>query len=476
MSEARRHPRYKMEVDARVYMRNAAVVRGHSVDISESGISAMLGDEVPVGEVVRLVAVPTGDVVIPALTRQRNAFRYGFQFLEAIAQLEIIQRGCRQLAVAQSMTGNLESQQLFPFFRVRFPKACNFFVNTCKKSQRAAVVCYEVQCMKSSFLIFAVCLLACLSAVAQQGQPASPSGDTGAVAESSDRPNASEPSAHSERLDLTPDAQGKLSQEQMQNLFRVVADKDMENDKRQRDYTYIEREVQNNLDGKGNKKSTEIKTYEILEIYGEQVERLISKDDKPLSDKDAAKEEDKIQKVIDKRKNESEEARKKREEKQAKEREDGRKFVQEIADAYNFKLVGTELVGGREAWVIDGEPRPGFEPHMKDAKYLTKFHGRVWIDKDDLQLAKMDLETLDTISFGLVVARLHKGTRITMEQTRVNDEVWLPKHVTFKLSARVALLKGYNIDGEQAYRDYKKFRTSAKIVSIGEIQNPKVTR
>ena len=65
MSEARRHPRYKMEVDIRVYARDSAVVRGHSVDISESGISVMLRDEVPVGEVVRLeFAVPTGDVVI----------------------------------------------------------------------------------------------------------------------------------------------------------------------------------------------------------------------------------------------------------------------------------------------------------------------------------------------------------------------------------------------------------------------------
>jgi hypothetical protein len=34
-------------------------------------------------------------------------------------------------------------------------------------------------------------------------------------------------------------------------------------------------------------------------------------------------------------------------------------------------------------------------------------------------------------------------------------------------------LKGYNIDGEQTYRDYRKFRTSSKIVGIGEVQEPK---
>ena len=270
---------------------------------------------------------------------------------------------------------------------------------------------------------------------------------------------------------LAPGPDGKLSQEQMQELFRVVADKDLENDKRQRDYTYIMREVQKNLDGKGQLKSTEIKTYEILEIDGEQVQRLIKKDDKPLDAKEAAKEDEKIQKIIDKRKNESDEERKKREAKEEKEREDNRKFVKEVADAYNFKLVGTEMVDGREAWVVDGEPRPGFEPHMKEAKFLSKFHGRVWIDKSDLQLSKMDVETLDTVSIGLFLARIHKGTRVIFEQTRINGEVWLPKQIDFKLNMRVALLKGYNLDGEQAYSDYRKFRTSTKIVGMGEVKD-----
>ena len=109
-----------------------------------------------------------------------------------------------------------------------------------------------------------------------------------------------------------------LSQDQIRDLIRKTAENDMENDKRQRDYTYIQREEHHRLDGKGQTKSTETKTSEILEIYGEQVERLIAKDDKPLSEKDAKKEEEKIQKLIDKRKNESEEDRNKREKKKKK--------------------------------------------------------------------------------------------------------------------------------------------------------------
>src|SRR5580658_1872810 len=160
--------------------------------------------------------------------------------------------------------------------------------------------------------------------------------------------------------DLKPDAHGALSQEQMQRLLRVGADTNIENDKRLRNYTYIERDEKHKHDGKGQVKSTEAKTYEVMELYGEQVQRLTEKDDKPLDAKDAAKEEEEIQKIVDKRKNESENDRKKRTEKEEKDREEDRKFVRDVADAYNFKLVGTETLGGREAWVIEGEPRPGF--------------------------------------------------------------------------------------------------------------------
>ena len=256
----------------------------------------------------------------------------------------------------------------------------------------------------------------------------------------------------------------------MQQLFRVVAEKDEENNKKERDYTYVEREVETKLDGKGEAKSTETKTYDVLEIYGEQVQRLIAKDDKPLDAKEAAKEEEKIQKIIDKRKNESDGDRRKREERDEKDREESRKFVHDVADAYTFTLVGTESLGGREAWVIDGVPRPGFEPQLKESKFLSKFRGRVWIDKGDLQLAKMNLECIDTVSLGLFLARVHKGSRILLQQTRVNDEVWLPQQLAVKIDVRLALLKEIRVGQEQTFSEYKKFRASSRVVSVGEVK------
>jgi hypothetical protein len=265
-------------------------------------------------------------------------------------------------------------------------------------------------------------------------------------------------------------APAALSQEQIRALIRQVADKDIENDKKQADYTYMQREEEHRLDGNGQVKSSESKTEEIMVLYGEQVQRLIAKNDKPLPEKDAAKEEERIRKLTDKRKNESEEQRKKRMEAEEKDREDARKFVGEVADAYNFRLIGMDNLDGRETYVIDAEPRPDFEPQTKEAKILPKFRFRAWIDQAESQWVKLDAEAVDTVSLGWFLARIHKGSRLLIDQTRVNDEVWLPRHVAIKVDVRVALLKNFDVEADVTYRDYKKFRTDTKIVPVGELQ------
>ena len=270
--------------------------------------------------------------------------------------------------------------------------------------------------------------------------------------------------------ELKPGPDGRVPEEQVKELLRIVAEKDQQNDKRRKDYTYIQRRQEDQLDDKGNVKSTDVFTSEVLMIYGEQVERLIAKNGQPLSEKDAEREEKKIQKVIDKRKDESETDRNKRLAKEEKEREEDRSFVQEIADAYNFQLAASEQLEGRDTWVIDAEPRANYKPRLKDARILSKFRLRLWIDKAELQWSKLDATCIDTVSFGLFLARVHKGTRVLVEQTQVNEEVWLPKHVALKIDARVALLKKYNMNQDLTYSEYRKFRTDTKIVGVGEVK------
>jgi hypothetical protein len=261
-----------------------------------------------------------------------------------------------------------------------------------------------------------------------------------------------------------------LSQQQLRELIRQSAEKDLANDRAQRDYTYIQHEEQRKLDGNGQVQSTETRTFEIMVLYEEPVRKLIAKDGRPLPPKDAAREDEKIQKIIDERKREDEGKRKKRLEKAAKDADDDRQFVNEIADAYDFRLAGMETVEGHETYVIDAEPHPGYEPKRKEAKFLPKFRFRAWIDKGSSEWLKLDIQCIDTVSVGLFLFRVHKGSSIQIEQTQINDEVWLPKHVSLKLDARIALFKGINMTEDVTYRDYKKFRIGTRILPGDEVR------
>jgi PilZ domain len=101
---ARHEPRFKLAVDISIRTRSCGVLEGYTVDISESGISAMLKIEVPLSEIVELgFMLPIGRVNISAMVRQRDAFRYGFQFIGSDAAQDVIRSTCRQLAVEQAL-------------------------------------------------------------------------------------------------------------------------------------------------------------------------------------------------------------------------------------------------------------------------------------------------------------------------------------------------------------------------------------
>jgi PilZ domain len=104
----RRQPRFKLEVKISINSRTCGLLKGYTVDISESGISAILRIEVPMDEVVELeFTLPFGPVRVYAMVRQRSAFRYGFQFVQSDSAEKIIQATCRELAVEQSLLAGL---------------------------------------------------------------------------------------------------------------------------------------------------------------------------------------------------------------------------------------------------------------------------------------------------------------------------------------------------------------------------------
>ena len=249
-------------------------------------------------------------------------------------------------------------------------------------------------------------------------------------------------------------------------IIRRATDRDFTNFETRKNYTYQERTEVRQYNGKGQITKTDVETREILILQGQPYEKLIARNDKPLSEKDANKEQKKMDQEVEKRKHQSASEKAKLD----KERLEERKYLREFTEAFDFKVIGEEPVSGKPAWVISVTPKPGYRPKESEAKMFTKLRGKVWIDKSEYHWVKAEGEVIDTLSFGLFLFRVAPGAKVSFEQTSVNGEVWLPSHISVRAEARIALLKKMNAEIDITYREYRKFQADSKIV--GETLEP----
>jgi hypothetical protein len=238
-----------------------------------------------------------------------------------------------------------------------------------------------------------------------------------------------------------------------------------ENLRAARNYTFRERSEGRTLNGAGEVTKTEVETYDVTLVDGSPYRRLVSRDDKPLPPKDERKEQEKLRKIADTRRKEDPEQRRKRVAEWDRKREQQRETLREVVNAFDFQIAGEDRRDGREQYVIEAMPHPGYKPRTRNSGFFPKVKGRIWIDKQDYHWSRIEAEVIETISFGGILVRLAKGSRLEADQARINDEVWLPKHFEAEASARVGLVKKFHGRMEITYSEYKKFQTDSRIVA-----------
>jgi hypothetical protein len=102
--KTRQHPRFRLSVDVTIESPTQGLVPANSLDISVSGMSAVLPIHLPVGQIVGLdFKLPIRRIRLVATVRQNNEFRYGFQFVEPdFASLHTIRESCCLLEQIES--------------------------------------------------------------------------------------------------------------------------------------------------------------------------------------------------------------------------------------------------------------------------------------------------------------------------------------------------------------------------------------
>ncbi|MBO0720044.1 MAG: hypothetical protein J2P41_04440, partial [Blastocatellia bacterium] len=248
-------------------------------------------------------------------------------------------------------------------------------------------------------------------------------------------------------------------------LIEEVSRNEEEIDRILENYTYNESITRRSLDSKGQLREMETETRELTFYKGNHIRRLIAKNGKPLTAEQEADENKRIEKLI--RNIEKKEAEKEKKKKDNPEEEDfennKRPTAADILRASKLINPRRERFRNRDVIVFDYEPLPGYKPQKDYEKLFGKMAGALWVDLADKQVARVEARLVEPYKIGGgLVASVKPGGSFVLEQDRVNNEIWLPTRADLNLGIKVFLVKGFDINMEIGFGNYRRFNVEAE--------------
>lgn len=247
------------------------------------------------------------------------------------------------------------------------------------------------------------------------------------------------------------------------NTFSAEVKKHLATDEeRQSGYMYVERRIEQKVDGSGRLTGESVKVFELYPgLPGEaRYRRLIEENGRGVAADKLAREDRERQRHVDSyiKAQASESQRQKAVREEEKTRRRFNAAIDDLFRIYEIRLVRRESIDGHSTIFATLDPKEHVKPQTDDGKIMRNFKARAWVSESDYELVRVELEAIRDLSFGLgVLARVHKGTTAAFERRKVNNEVWLPAKVTWTASGRLLLLKRLRLRGISEFSGYKKF-------------------
>ncbi len=276
---------------------------------------------------------------------------------------------------------------------------------------------------------------------------------------------------HNPQLDRALFDFPKISNEPLPDiaaLLKEVGKNEDEVDRLLEKYTYTETITSREIDSNGQMKTKETEVFELTFYKGNRIRRRVAWNGQPLSAKDEAEEQKRVEKRIREiEKHEAEKAKKAEKESDFDHDDTGdrgrRTSIADLLRASKLASPRRERFRGHDVIVFDFEPLPGYKPQKNYEKLFGKMAGALWIDPVDKQVARVEARLVEAYKIGGgMLASLKEGANFVLEQERVNQEIWLPTRAEINVVARVLLVKGFNINETVTYGDYKRFNVESE--------------
>jgi len=227
-------------------------------------------------------------------------------------------------------------------------------------------------------------------------------------------------------------------------------------------YTCHLSEEEEKTDSNGQVTSHSVKEYDIFYIGDDEIRHLLAKDGKPLEGDEKKKEDQRFSKDFDEKKKQLAELQNDPQ-KQAKQDEEEQAQISDFLRAERFTNPRREIFRGQEVIVFDFGPNPDYKPKKMVESIVQKLSGVLWVDEQARDVARLEARFNDNVKIGGgLLASLSKGSNLVLEQTMVNNEVWLPSYSEVHAAARVVFFK-VKQDEVDHYSDYKKFSSEVKL-------------
>lgn len=243
-------------------------------------------------------------------------------------------------------------------------------------------------------------------------------------------------------------------------LLHAVEAHQKEIEKLQEQYTCDMAQEEFSVDKHGALKPGDTEEDQVFYLGGDEVDRLVKKNGKPLSPAEEKKQDEHIQKAVrDYEKKQAKEAKEAQQGGEPKKKNDDDLKISDFLRIDRFTNPRWETYRGHEVIVFDFEPNPAFKPTSIAEHVLHELSGAIWIDQQDADAVRLEAYFKNSFKLaGGLLASLQKGSAFTFEQAKINNEVWMPSYLEVHFNAKVLLFKGFSGNFIQRYSNYQKFR------------------
>lgn len=262
-------------------------------------------------------------------------------------------------------------------------------------------------------------------------------------------------------------------------LLREVSRNQDAVEKRVTEYSFLQKETEREIDGKGVVKKETVKVYEVFPLPNrESILKLISENGVTLSGDRAAKEDKRVQEEFLKAERDKDKLAQKEEQQRAErqrkrgnngqQEEDSDVAISRFLLICEFVSPRRERFQDRDSVVFDFRARPGFKPSTRQESLTSKLVGVVWIDPIDKQVMRLEARLAEGFKMGGgLLLSLRPGAALVMEQMRLKEGIWMPRFAQINLSVKVLLFGGGDINQTLEWSDYKHFSADVDSYKLG---------